>query len=300
MIIILLFVCTIASEPLITREYEEKLRKEVTWEVEEYENNIFKGWTLDDFLEAFPNEEEGKPIEGVTIVDKGEEEPATQAPTSFDARTKWPKCIHPIRRQGKCGSCWAFALTGVMSDRFCIRGKDVLLSPQDLVSCNTRNQGCQGGSIYIAMDYMTTNGISTDACFPYVCENTLNPPKCPTACPGKGDWSHRFHCAKGSQKYITKVAAMMDEIYKNGPLVTHQKYHKSFNYYKGGIYTCDNELQIAGHFMRVLGWGAQNGISYWIIANSFGPVWGEKGYVRFKMDVCGINEYMGACEPLIK
>ena len=53
-------------------------------------------------------------------------------PESFDAREEWPDCIHPIRNQGHCGSCWAFAGSEVLSDRFCIAsyGKiNVVLSP---------------------------------------------------------------------------------------------------------------------------------------------------------------------------
>jgi len=41
-------------------------------------------------------------------------------PDNFDARTKWPSCIHPVRDQAQWGSCWAFALSGVLSDLFWI------------------------------------------------------------------------------------------------------------------------------------------------------------------------------------
>ena len=41
-------------------------------------------------------------------------------PANFDARTAWPGCIHPVRDQGICGSCWAFSSSGFLSDRFCI------------------------------------------------------------------------------------------------------------------------------------------------------------------------------------
>jgi cathepsin B len=67
------------------------------------------------------------------------EEPTTAAPASFDARTQWPKCIHAIRDQQQCGSCWAFAASEAFSDRLCIESKgeiNVIISPEDMVSCD--------------------------------------------------------------------------------------------------------------------------------------------------------------------
>lgn len=58
--------------------------------------------------------------------------PLEALPTNFDPRAsgeKFSKCIHPIRDQAQCGSCWAFGSTEALSDRFCIAGKDVILSP---------------------------------------------------------------------------------------------------------------------------------------------------------------------------
>jgi cathepsin B len=72
----------------------------------------------------------------------------TALPTNFDPRAageKFSKCIHPIRDQAQCGSCWAFGATEAFSDRLCIKGTDVIVSPQDLVSCDGNNFGCDGG-----------------------------------------------------------------------------------------------------------------------------------------------------------
>jgi C1A family cysteine protease len=86
-----------------------------------------------------------------------EDDTPSTAPATFDARTQWPACIHTIKDQKQCGSCWAFAATEALSDRICIAtsGKtNVVLSPQDLVSCDTGNMGCNGGYLNRAWQYL--------------------------------------------------------------------------------------------------------------------------------------------------
>jgi len=66
-------------------------------------------------------------------------EPSGALPTSFDARTQWGNCIHPVMNQANCGSCWAFSASEALSDRFCIKTNktvNVVLSPQNMVSCD--------------------------------------------------------------------------------------------------------------------------------------------------------------------
>lgn len=96
--------------------------------------------------------------------------PLSATKDSFDSRTEWPDCVHAIRDQAQCGSCWAFAASEALSDRFCIAsGKkiDVVLSPQDMVSCDTANFGCDGGYLNKAWDYLEKKGIPSDSCEPY-------------------------------------------------------------------------------------------------------------------------------------
>jgi len=92
------------------------------------------------------------------------------APDTFDSRTQWPSYIHPIRDQQQWGSCWAFGATEALSDRFAINSKgkvDVVLAPEDLVACDTIDQGCNGGYLAMAWRYMQNTGVVTDTCFPY-------------------------------------------------------------------------------------------------------------------------------------
>lgn len=69
---------------------------------------------------------------------------------------------------------------------------------------------------------------------------------------------------------------------------------RSWMSYAGGIIkdNCENKLN---HGVVVVGYGTEEGHNYWIIKNSWGPAWGEEGYVRVldtgkhEDGVCGIN-----------
>jgi C1A family cysteine protease len=51
--------------------------------------------------------------------------------------------------------------------------------------------------------------------------------------------------------------------------------------YEGGIYQQTSDEAEGGHAVRIVGWGTENGVDYWTVANSWNPYWGEN--VR---DVC--------------
>ena len=65
-------------------------------------------------------------------------------PDSVDWRTKG--AITAVKDQGQCGSCWAFATTGVL-EAWHFLNKNILLSfsEQQMVDCDTDNFGCGGG-----------------------------------------------------------------------------------------------------------------------------------------------------------
>ena len=60
-----------------------------------------------------------------------------------------------------------------------------------------------------------------------------------------------------------------------------------FEDYDGGIYRQTSRTSLGGHAIRLVGWGTEDGVDYWKVANSWNPYWGEDGYFRI---VRGTNE----------
>jgi cathepsin B len=207
-------------------------------------------------------------------------------PTNFDSREKWGNCIHPIRDQGHCGSCWAFGATEVLSDRFCINNQDVILSPQDLVSCNTQNHGCNGGNLPLTWTFLASSGAVSDECFPYTSGNGVVEP-CRTSCV---DSSIPFKKYKSTSVTQPKtIEAIKAQIYHNGPVEVGFQVYRDFLSYTSGIYIHKSGELLGGHAVKIIGWGNENNVVYWIAANSWGPEWGEEGFFRIYVNQCGIS-----------
>ena len=208
-------------------------------------------------------------------------------PTSFDARSHWPGFIQEIRNQQQCGSCWAFGAVEALGDRFAIASNgsvNVVLSPEDLVSCDEWELGCNGGLLNIAWSYLTNHGAVSDECFPYSAGNGRVPP-C-TIKDGKCELGVEFRKYKTKNYYhIEGVRNIQKAILTGGPVEAAFIVHQSFMSYKSGVYQkpmWEDMWPLGGHAVKILGWGVQDGQDYWLVANSWGPYWGLDGYFLIK------------------
>eukprot|EP00770_Monocercomonoides_exilis_P000681 MONOS_672.1-p1 / transcript=MONOS_672.1 / gene=MONOS_672 / organism=Monocercomonoides_exilis_PA203 / gene_product=cathepsin B5 cysteine protease / transcript_product=cathepsin B5 cysteine protease / location=Mono_scaffold00011:115719-116537(+) / protein_length=272 / sequence_SO=supercontig / SO=protein_coding / is_pseudo=false len=202
--------------------------------------------------------------------------PNQALPEHFDAREKWPNILVPVRNQGSCGSCWAHAVSEVAGNKLniagCSRG---VLSVQDLVSCDKIDRGCNGGLPPTSWSHVKSKGITTEDCLPYVSGNG-RVPQCPTKCM---NGSEIIRVKAKSYKHVSGKD-MQQEIYENGPIESGFLVYEDLKHYKSGIYKHTTGKFLGAHAVMVMGWGVENGTPYWIVQNSWGEYWGERGFFR--------------------
>jgi cathepsin B len=215
-------------------------------------------------------------------------------PKKFDARKEWGNCVHEIRDQAHCGSCWAFGASEALSDRFCIASKgsvNVVLSPEDMVACDNWNMGCNGGILPWAWSYLTKTGVVSDSCFSYSSKDG-SVPKCAKSCED-GSAFKKYKCQAGSVVEARGVDAIKNEILSNGPVETGFTVYEDFMSYEKGVYHHTTGSQLGGHAVKIVGWGDD----YWICANSWGTGWGESGFFNIGFGECGIDSAAYGCKP---
>jgi len=224
-------------------------------------------------------------------------------PETFDARQQWPNCVHVIRDQAHCGSCWAFALTEVVSDRFCIATSqrvNHILSPQYVLSCDKADMCCQGGYIDKSWNFMVSTGTVTDTCWPY--ESGAGAcPACRTTCKD-GSAMELFKVKSGSVKHVTGVSSIQTAIMTSGPVEAGFQVFQDFFSYHSGVYQHLSGTLAGGHAVKVLGWGVESNTPYWLVANSWGTSWGGLGgyfkILRGK-DECQIESWIYQGAPAV-
>ena len=218
------------------------------------------------------------------------------APDAVDWRAK--NLVAPVKNQGSCGSCWAFStVVSIEGQHAKQTGKLVSLSEQNLVDCvkgvtlpnetGTCCMGCRGGLMDDAFQYLLdkqAGAIDTEAAYPYR---------------GVGG-----QCSFDSAKSGATISAwtgipqgdeqaLLDAVATVGPVSIAVDASIGWQLYAGGImrgFLCSSNPKKLDHGVAIVGYGTDKGNDYWIVRNSWGSMWGEKGYARIARgkNACGL------------
>ena len=162
--IIVLVLISLSFCGFINEEEYTFLKNNAPFEVYSPEENPFKDYTEEQIKDLFTVQLDYP--EGIEV----EQSEITSLPDSYDFRTAFPYCKGAIRNQASCGSCWAVSGAVCLQQRFCVASKgeiNIVLSPQDSVSCDKGNMGCNGGYLARTWEYYKTSGLVLEKCFPY-------------------------------------------------------------------------------------------------------------------------------------
>ena len=180
--------------------------------------------------------------------------------------------VTPVKDQGTCGSCWAFAAVAELEAHMLIRyGATLDLSEQQVVSCNNMGAGCGGGWAFAAYDLFEDHGAVLEDCHPYL---AADPPY--AACrqgesPGFG-WISGY-------RYISNNVTQIKTALLDGPVCTAIDASDAFEAYESGCF--DQPGAGTNHLVLIVGWDDRHcdGAGAWLIKNSWGPGFGMSGYI---------------------
>lgn len=281
----LLALAAVCQKKLVTRSRIGYLKQHAKYQVSDYEDNIFRGWTVEEAKEELMHRE---PVAKASIPQyagfRG------QLPTDVNWTAKAPQCVNTPQSHGRCSSSWAFAATSMLGERCCIQGHGpVELAVQELVSCDNQNgnRGCSGGWPLWAMEYVMDNhGLVPRTCLDYEAQTT----ECVRSCADGKDWvaSHVCECSKVRQ-CIGKENMM--QCLQSGPITIAYDVCDSYYDYRSGVYECDCVEPLGMLSGDCVGYhNASDEDCYWIVKDSRGTSFGEKGFIRFACNTCKITQ----------
>jgi C1A family cysteine protease len=204
--------------------------------------------------------------------------PVTPPPPQLDWRDhKGKNWVTAIRDQKTCGSCVSFATCGSLEARLLIAnnkpGVAIDLSEAHLFYCGTPNSCDTGWQPAKAMAFAKKNGIGLEKDFPYKPGNQA----CKIIKPAvRVTGHHEVGTSVGRKKALLE-----------GPVVAAMAVYSDFFHYKSGVYRHVSGSLVGYHAVCVIGFDDKAGC--WLIKNSWGPGWGDKGFFRLRYGECGTD-----------
>ena len=306
------------ERPTIPHSYEE---------IANHVNNLKTTWKATTYKKDY-TPLLGAILDGLeNLPEKTFKESNADLPDEYDPRTAYPKCesLKEVRDQANCGSCWAFGAVEAMSDRICIASGQTdqrRVSAQNLLACcSSCGFGCDGGYPAYAWRYWKSTGIPTGGlygdkttCQPYflppcdhhidgsygTCPDTVSTPKCVKNCDDGNKATYSTDLTYGSSAYsVSGEKNIMQELYESGPVEASFTVYEDFVTYSSGVYQHVTGSALGGHAIKMVGWGVENNVKYWLCVNSWNSEWGDGGFFKIRRgsNECGIENSVNAGVP---
>jgi len=215
--------------------------------------------------------------------------PVDAAPTSFDWRNN--KVVTAVKDQGQCGSCWAFSVTENIESVWMLanhitNATMTLLSPQQIVDCDTTDDGCNGGEPTDAYEYViSTHGLDSLNSYPYTAEDGTCKFKPSAVVASIDNW--KYGIQNGDENQMAANLASTSPF----SICVDAQYWQD---YTGGVLTAWECAWINSldHCVQATGFNTQGSSPYWIVRNSWGTDWGISGYIllQFGANTCGLTK----------
>jgi C1A family cysteine protease len=202
------------------------------------------------------------------------EPPVKFLPPSIDWRANGGNFVTAPKRQGECGSCWSFAMTGAL-ESYVLRkrntpGAALDLSEQVYLSCSSVGS-CSGGALLPF--FLVSEGLPAETAYPY----TESEGSCSAAAQG---WERTAHKIEGWGLVWPSLGRIKAALAHYGPLPTSMQVYSDFLSYKSGVYSRVGGKRVGAHAVLLVGYNDAE--EYFIVKNSWGTGWGEDGF--FKID----------------
>lgn len=203
-------------------------------------------------------------------------------------------CVSPVKHQGRCGCCYAFATISVIETLICLNpklnpGKNaaIELAVQEVVDCfidkSGQKRGCSGGYPQQVMDYFRKQEYALkSSCYKYKAKENF--------CSRDEIIKQNYTCLVPIRDesdlirvvYTSNSKEMVKHMDTGGTIAVTYYMSPDNVYYSGGILIEQNKSKREKdtHAAVVVGYGHEDGLDYWLVKNSWGTDWGLGGYFK--------------------
>jgi len=238
------------------------------------------------------------------------------------------QAMHDVVDQGRCGSCWAVSSATVLRAHSELYQADRKFSAQQIVDCTPNPKscggkgGCKGATAELAMEYAAKRGLVLAEEREYTATDNVCPSNMQVeagdtgfaasflALRGKGgatvhsgaDGSFTVEGGDGAKIGLigwrklpeNKAEPLMEALYTSGPVTVSVAANSAWSMYSSGVMDACERDAVINHAVVLTGYGKEGKDGYWQIQNSWGPLWGEAGFIRLlRRDLKEENSFCG-------